>query len=53
MISTLVIGSLRSPPPLSGCAIGHAFGARVQRVQKIQKVQRVQRVVVAPFGRRL
>ena len=34
--------------PLSGCAIGHAFGARVQRVQK---VQRVQRVVVAPFGR--
>ena len=35
-------------PPLSGCAIGHAFGARVQRVQK---VQRVQRVVVAPFGR--
>ena len=39
--------------PLSGCAIGHAFGARVQRVQKIQKVQRVQRVVVAPFGRRL
>ena len=41
MIRTLVIGSLRSPP-LSGCAIGHTFGV---------KVQRVQRVVVAPFGR--
>ncbi len=27
--------------PLSGCAIGHAFGARVQRVQKVQRVQRV------------
>ena len=33
MISILVIGSLRSPPPLSGCAIGHAFGVRVHRVQ--------------------
>ena len=41
MIRILVIGSLRSPPPLSGCA----------RVQRVQKVQRVQRVVVAPFGR--
>ena len=32
--------------PLSGCAIGHAFGARVQ------KVQRVQRVVVGAEPRR-
>ena len=31
--------------PLSGCAIGHTFGVRVQRVQK---VQRVQRGVVSP-----
>ena len=26
--------------PLSGCAIGHTFGVRVQRVQKVQRVQR-------------
>uniref|UniRef100_UPI00266F4384 hypothetical protein n=1 Tax=uncultured Dialister sp. TaxID=278064 RepID=UPI00266F4384 len=32
--------------PLSGCAIGHAFGVRVHRVQKVQKVQRV--MVAAP-----
>ena len=31
--------------PLSGCAIGHTFGVRVQRVQK---VQRIQRGVVSP-----
>ena len=41
----LLTGSLRSPP-LSGCAIGHAFGVRVHRVQKVQKVQRV--MVAAP-----
>ena len=40
MISTLVIGSLRSPP-LSGCAIGHTYGVRVHRVHKVQRVQRV------------
>ena len=26
--------------PLSGCALGHACGVRVQRVQKVQRVQR-------------
>ena len=40
MISILVIGSLRSPP-LSGFAIGHTCGVKVQRVQRVQKVQRV------------
>ena len=27
--------------PLSGCAIGHTFGVRVQKVQKVHRVQRV------------
>ena len=34
MKSILRIGSLRSPPPLSGCAIGHAFGVRVLKMDR-------------------
>ena len=33
-ITILLTGSLRSPPPLSGCAIGHTFGVRVLKMDR-------------------
>ena len=37
IISILRVGSLRGSP-LSGCAIGHTCGVRVQKVQRVQRV---------------